>query len=332
MDNFAATTKGLRSCDADLKVSVGRTSTITSDNMIDNMIDTMNERSNNSNKVVCFMYPKAILANASEYVDTMLSIPMKEKDTCTISFSDIRPERWLKWTNFVLDPVCMFSFSLFVLLVYKMILFLRLTFSLWCVCFILCFHCVPLLGACKMDPFDEDVIDMFLFYDKYQFRSGIHLFDYKLSLAITSTDDIGQVDHICRKVIFDMVAMISNDTAVDLPLTKDVLQIFITRQFILEFLDFSKLSGDEIRTFLPYVFKDYNRSLMTHLDEMADIVDGAKINERSVEDLKLIFFDPSFASTLKTKLLGNKQLEYVLKNLTVDQIFIMVRGRVRIIR
>jgi len=71
---------------------------------------------------------------------------------------------------------------------------------------------------------------------------------------------------------------------------------------------------------------------MTHLEEMADIVDGAKINERSVEELKLIFFDPSFASTLKTKLLGNKQLDYVLKNLTVDQIFIMVRGRVTIIR
>ena len=82
----------LRSCPADLKVTVGGGvgSGYYGEECAEEQV---------------FMYPKAVLANASEYIDTMLSIPMKEQEACAISFPEIRPKQWLKWTNYVFDPV-----------------------------------------------------------------------------------------------------------------------------------------------------------------------------------------------------------------------------------
>jgi len=66
------------------------------------------------NKEEIFMYHKTILANASDYIDTMLSLPMKEQETCSISFPDIQANQWSKWTNFVLDPIGTFRRVLFI--------------------------------------------------------------------------------------------------------------------------------------------------------------------------------------------------------------------------
>ena len=57
------------------------------------------------NEQKSFMYHGAMLANASEYIDTMLSLPMKEQQTRSISFPDIQPEEWLKWTRYVLSLI-----------------------------------------------------------------------------------------------------------------------------------------------------------------------------------------------------------------------------------
>lgn len=79
----------LRSCPADLTVTVGG----------------VGSGAECAEEAQVFMYPKAVLANASEYINTMLSIPMKEQEACAISFPEIRPKQWLKWTNYVFDPV-----------------------------------------------------------------------------------------------------------------------------------------------------------------------------------------------------------------------------------
>ena len=92
------------------------------------------------NEKKSFMYHGAILANASEYIDTMLSLPMKEQQTRSISFPDIQPEEWLQWTQYVLVPAAAVEFNLF-----------------------------------HIDDVDnKNAINVIQFYDKYQFRSGIN--------------------------------------------------------------------------------------------------------------------------------------------------------------
>lgn len=48
-------------------------------------------------------YHSVIMASYSEYIDTMLSTPMKEQDTKTLSFPDIQPREWKKMIAF-LEP------------------------------------------------------------------------------------------------------------------------------------------------------------------------------------------------------------------------------------
>lgn len=51
------------------------------------------------------LYHSQTLASKSKYVDTMLSVPMKERDEYVISFPDISAETWEKMMKFIDDPV-----------------------------------------------------------------------------------------------------------------------------------------------------------------------------------------------------------------------------------
>eukprot|EP00956_Cyclotella_meneghiniana_P012754 scaffold18149_cov48-Cyclotella_meneghiniana.AAC.6 len=46
-----------------------------------------------------------LLANKSRYIDTMLSTPMREQETRTVSFPDISPGIWEKMNKFLDDPL-----------------------------------------------------------------------------------------------------------------------------------------------------------------------------------------------------------------------------------
>lgn len=46
-----------------------------------------------------------LLTNKSHYIDTMLSTPMREQETRTITFPDISPEIWKKMNHFLDDPL-----------------------------------------------------------------------------------------------------------------------------------------------------------------------------------------------------------------------------------
>ena len=87
----------LRSCPADLTVTVGG----------------VGSGAECAEEAQVFMYPKAVLANASEYIDTMLSVPMQEQEACAISFPEIQPKRWVRWTHYVFDPVGMYENNYF---------------------------------------------------------------------------------------------------------------------------------------------------------------------------------------------------------------------------
>ena len=50
-------------------------------------------------------YHSQTLASKSKYVDTMLSVPMKERDEYVISFPDISAETWEQMMKFIDDPV-----------------------------------------------------------------------------------------------------------------------------------------------------------------------------------------------------------------------------------
>jgi hypothetical protein len=45
------------------------------------------------------------LALKSKYIDTMLSTPMREQETRTITFPDITPSTWHKMNKFLDDPL-----------------------------------------------------------------------------------------------------------------------------------------------------------------------------------------------------------------------------------
>ena len=50
-------------------------------------------------------YHAPTLAHKSKYIDTMLSTPMKEAETSTITFPDISPELWDQAMEFLDSPV-----------------------------------------------------------------------------------------------------------------------------------------------------------------------------------------------------------------------------------
>ena len=74
-----------------------------------------------------------LLANKSRYIDTMLSTPMREQETRTVSFPDISPAIWEKMNKFLDDPLAIRKMKI------------------------------------------EDVLDVALFYDKYEFTQGTKL-------------------------------------------------------------------------------------------------------------------------------------------------------------
>ena len=47
------------------------------------------------------LYHSQTLASKSKYVDTMLSVPMKERDEYVISFPDISAETWEQMMKFI---------------------------------------------------------------------------------------------------------------------------------------------------------------------------------------------------------------------------------------
>ena len=200
-------------------------------------------------------------------------------------------------------------------------------------------YIILILGAHKMDVRDYGTVDMLMFYDKYQFRSGVRLLDFKLSENIrtlirdakrsrwqyTETDQLLEV----------VAAFISKDGAIDFPLTKKVLPAFALGLFYLE----KKIEGSFffvnpnlksrvslLLPLLPYVFDATNIDLGPVILNLVDIAYGATINERSREELKAIVLEDSFFPTLNSKLKQTNRLMDVLSNLKIRYINIGYTG------
>lgn len=223
-----------------------------------------------------FMYHGAILANASEYIDTMLSTSMKEQETRSISFPDIEPEEWLKWTRYVLEPV----------------------------------------GAAEMSPFDEDSVDVLRFYDKYQFRSGIRMFDFKLSetMVALSTGYSNSTDEVT-----DLIMMICKD-GIDLPLSTSKIPKFISSYHIDLTSQNSKLSDEDVKVLLPFC-------LEKTLVDIVDIAKGSSVVGRSLEELKSIAQEESFVARVRSKVKENDRNRKILSHLKVGEIRVGGNGR-----
>ena len=50
-------------------------------------------------------YHAPTLASKSNYIDTMLAVPMRERDDYVISFPDIEPDVWAKMMKFLDSPI-----------------------------------------------------------------------------------------------------------------------------------------------------------------------------------------------------------------------------------
>ena len=50
-------------------------------------------------------YHSQTLASKSKYIDTMLAVPMREREDRVISFPDIKPNVWAKMMKFLDDPI-----------------------------------------------------------------------------------------------------------------------------------------------------------------------------------------------------------------------------------
>ena len=225
------------------------------------------------NEKKSFMYHGAMLANASEYIDTMLSLPMKEQQTRSISFPDIQPEEWLKWTQYVLVPGAAFELNLF--------------------------------NIHDVDN-SKNAINIIQFYDKYQFRSGINLIDSQLSqkmneLTFCSLEHSAS-DYSAYEFVIELMLRICNDE-IDLPLSKGRIPEFIAS---INYLESKSLlleqSEANVKLILPYLFKikdDYIRRSV--ISGLVDLVEGVSIHGRSLEEMKLISEEHLFVSSLKTK-------------------------------
>ena len=243
------------------------------------------------NEKKSFMYHGAILANASEYIDTMLSLPMKEQQTRSISFPDIQPEEWLKWTRYVLVPVAAVEFTLF-----------------------------------HIDDVDnKNAINVIQFYDKYQFRSGINLIDSKLSgkMERVTSDYRGQAasDYSSYELVIDLMLRICKDE-IDLPLSKRLIPKVIASSFFDLKNLLLNLSEANVKLILPYLFKADEKKQLRILEGLVDLVKGISIHGRSLEEMKLISEEDSFVSTLKTKFhdVGHNKDLLSLLELTPDTI------------
>ena len=224
------------------------------------------------NEKKSFMYHGAILANASEYIDTMLSLPMKEQQTRSISFPDIQPEEWLKWTQYVLVPAAAVEFNLF-----------------------------------HIDDVDnKNAINVIQFYDKYQFRSGINLIDSKLSQKMKelTSGSRGQAasDYSSYEFVIELMLRICKDE-IDLPLSKRLIPKVIAS---INYLEFKSLlleqSEANIKVILQYSFQTDAETQSRTLVGLVDLVKGVTIRPRSLEEMKLIVQEESFVSTLKRKI------------------------------
>lgn len=83
MASYNSAAKKLRSSEPDLKVILG----------------------SGENEESVLWYHSQTLAAKSKYIDTMLSVPMKERDEYAISFPDINTETWEQMMKFIDDPV-----------------------------------------------------------------------------------------------------------------------------------------------------------------------------------------------------------------------------------
>jgi hypothetical protein len=219
-----------------------------------------------------FMYHGAILANASEYIDTMLSMPMKEQQTRSISFPDIKPEKWLKWTQYVLVPAASVEFNLF--------------------------------SVDDDDNNNSDAMDVLQFYDKYQFRSGINLIDSKLSAKMENITSgynrFSASDYSSYELVIELMLRICKDE-IDLPLSKRLIPKFIASIYFELKPLLLELSEANVKVILPYLFQTDEKTQRRTIGGLVDLVKGVSIEDRSLEEMKLIVQEESFVATLKTK-------------------------------
>jgi len=88
--------KKLRFSEPDLKITIGGCSDTKKSDGEEQLLD--------DNNVVVKWYHAVIMARHSNYIDAMLSNPMKESGTNELNFPDITPEVWDLMMKFVEDP------------------------------------------------------------------------------------------------------------------------------------------------------------------------------------------------------------------------------------
>ena len=175
---------------------------------------------------------------------------------------------------------------------------------------------------------DNDTVEMLFFYDKYQFRSGVRLVDYKLAESIRMIIQDAELSRRRPKVMKKLLEVVAafRDGAIDFPLTKNVLPAFALGLFYFEkniegSFFFGKFDQKlRVSLLLPYVFDATNIDLGPVILDIVDIAYGATINERSREELKSIVLDDSFSSTLRMQLSQTQELTDMLSNLKIRHI------------
>ncbi len=233
-----------------------------------------------------YKYHGAILAHQSAYVDALLSTPMVEQETRSLSFPDVTPDEWERWL-YHLEPRGAHE--------------------------VLAPHGDSILS--------EDMYAALAFYEKYQFVSGLELCDYKISSLIKLTlkskhsYDFYRYGGFYEDVV--KLAKVLRADEYDLPLTKakDALPEFIASG--LSFF-YHKVSEEDLKMLLSQMYEADEKSLSKTLLPLVDIACGATYEERSLEDMMSKAYEDSFVSKLKTKREQNRCHQAILDRLRVQ--------------
>ena len=164
---------------------------------------------------------------------------MKEQETRSLSFPDVQPDEWEKWM----------------------------------------YHLEP-LGSHKVllnDIISEEMFAALAFYEKYQFRGGLDLCDYKIATLIKIPLRDTSLFQLQYQGFFEdavKLAKVLNTDNYHLLMTKakDVLPKFLA---IGVQYWYNKVSQDDLQMILSFVFDTDEESRKKALMPLVDIVCGA---------------------------------------------------------
>ncbi len=230
--------------------------------------------------VKTYEYHAVILANYSEYVDTMLSVPMKEQKTRELTFAEIEPEVWEKMISY-LEP-----------------------------------------GGSR-GLTNEKMLEVIGYYDKYQFKSGLALFDttiiedleyQKKRWGVHYGCEIGMLSYWDEYV---KLAIATNGTGMK---CEEILKWFAS-EFLQTNIPYDKVQDgfkqELFEDLLPVVSND--RKVLEFM--VISVLGRKPMKTYSMEELQSIVSEDGFLDSLKTRCQILHDQKEALKALNIEKVY-----------